>query len=156
MTQEQIKLVLKRMCIDVFGKKAVVAWDIDTMAEQLERYAGQYKVEVRLALAQGILESHFCVNPAASRSRTTHNIFNVGNVDDGGNRYFGDWQGGMAAYFKLMAREYCYRNEGNTVTAEMMVAHDFIRPRGGRYATAPSYTQDIAKIVEKIDKLIGG
>lgn len=156
MTIEQIKHVLKKMCIDIWGKAAVVPWDIEEIAKVLSLRAEQYHVDIRLALAQGILESHFCCNPAATRSRKTKNIFNKGNVDDGRNLFFTSWEAGISAYFLLMAKHYCYRNEGDTVTAEMMIAHDFQRPDGvGRYATAPSYTRDIAAIVKKIDRLIG-
>ena len=153
MSRDKIKKVLQKMCIDIFGKQAIVEWNIDQMAADIETMAQQYKVEAKLCLAQGILESHFCVNPAASRSRKTKNIFNVGNVDDGGNRFFSSYRAGMDVYFRLMAREYCYRNEGDTVTVAMMIRHDFIRPRGGRYATAASYTKDVAVIVARIDKL---
>jgi len=136
-----------------FGKKAVIAFDLDVMAALIHKLCWQWNVDVRLCLAQGILECHFGCNPAAKRSRVTKNIFNVGNVDDGRNRFFMSWEAGLSAYCHLMAREYCYRDEGAVVTPEMMIAHDFTRPKGGRYATAGSYTQDVAKIVAKIDGL---
>lgn len=153
MTVEQIAKVIRELAVKPFGKKAVLAYEVNEMAALIHKLAGQYHVDPRLALAQGILECHFGCNPAASRSRKTKNIYNVGNVDDGRNRFFSSWEDGMRAYFHLMAREYCYRNEGQTVTAEMMIAHDFVRPRGGRYATAQSYTKDIAKLVAKIDQI---
>lgn len=154
MTIEMIKKIIQETCIKPFGKAAVLPWDLDEIANILSLKCEQYHVDPRLALAQGILECHFGVNPAASRSRKTHNIFNVGNVDNGSNRYFSSWETGIGAYCLLMAREYCYRNEGDTVTPEMMIAHDFTRPRGGRYATAPSYTKDIAFIVKRIDAIV--
>lgn len=155
MTVELIKKIIKKTCIDTFGPKAIIPWDLDEIANILALKAEQYHVDLRLALAQGILECHFGCNPEASRSRKTHNIYNVGNVDDGSNRYFSTWETGIGAYFLLMASRYCYRNEGDEVTAEMMIAHDFVRPDGvGRYATAPSYTKDIASIVKKIDAIV--
>jgi len=157
MTWEQVKTVIQRMCLDVYGKKAEIPadWELAAIAQAVAGKAEQYRVEPVLALAQGILESHFGVNPAAVRSRKTRNIYNVGNVDDGGNRFFPSWESGIGAYIHLMAREYLYRNEGDTVTVEMMVKHDFVRPRGGRYATAPNYTKDVVKIAERIRKLVG-
>lgn len=155
MKVEQITKVLTEMAVKPFGKKSNMPYDLDDMAVLINKYCTQYKVDPRLCLAQGILECHFGCNPAAKRSIKTKNIFNVGNVDDGRNRIFASWELGLAAYCHLMAREYCYRIEGETVTAEMMIAHDFVRPRGGRYATAPTYTTNIAKLVAKIDKLIG-
>lgn len=156
MNQTQIKTIIKKLCVDVFGSKAPLsqAPSLDELANILEQKSEQYHVDLRLAIAQGVLECHFGHNPAAARSRKTKNIYNVGNVDDGGNRFFASWEDGISAYFRLMAREYCWRNEGPEVTAEMMIAHDFTRPRGGRYATAPSYTKDIASIVKKIDSLL--
>ncbi len=155
MNAEQIKTVIEKMCIKVFGKTAVIPWEIDEISVLLAAKCAQYKVDPRLALAQGILECHFGCNPQASRSRKTKNIWNVGNVDTGGNWYFSTWEDGMSAYLRVLAREYCWRAEGDTVTPEMLIAHDFTRPRGGRYATAPSYTKDIAAIVKKIDGLTG-
>lgn len=156
MTIEQIISVIEKLCIKPFGKKAVIAWDLPSLAQQLLEKCGIYKVDPRLALAQGILEGHFGCNPAASRSRKTKNLWNVGNVDSGGNWYFQSWGDGMNAYLRVLAREYCWRLEGDTVTPEMMIRHDFTRPRGGRYATAPSYTKDIEGIVKKIDQIIQG
>jgi len=157
MTIEQIKHVLTEMAIKPHGKQAVIPWDIDEISSSLHAHCKSYKVDPRLALAQGILEGHFAAAPKASRSRKTRNIYNVGNTDDGSNKYFLNYSDGIRAYCHLMARSYCYRAEGPIVTPEMMIAHDFLRPDGiGRYATAPSYTKDIASIVKKIDKLIGG
>jgi len=152
MTKEQILKVLKEMALKPWGKKAAAPYDLEEMAELIERVCMQFHVDQRLCLAQGILESHFCCNPNAKRSIVTKNIFNFGNVDDGGNRYFHTWEEGLTAYCRLLAREYCWRNEGNEVTAEMMIVHDFTRPRGRRYATAPNYTTEIAKLVAKVDK----
>lgn len=153
---EQIKRVIQRMCLDMWGKKAVIAadWDLDEIADAVAKYCESCRVEPALCLAQGILEGHFGVAPTAKRTRLTRNIFNVGNVDDGRNRTMVSWAEGIRVYCRLMAREYCYRNEGHTVSVEMMVKHDFVRPRGGRYATAPSYTKDVMGLAEKIRGLL--
>jgi flagellum-specific peptidoglycan hydrolase FlgJ len=155
MTLEQIKLVIQRRCIKAFADP-VIPWDLDQIAAALLSGSEKYHVEVELALAQGILEGHFACNPAAKRSRKTRNIFNVGNVDNGGNRFFNSFEAGIDAYFRLLAREYCWRAEGNTVTVDMMLRHDFTRPRGGRYATAPNYTASIRSIVESIRSMADG
>jgi len=150
--KDAIKKVIQRRCIEAFGKKAVIVWDLDKIAEALVKSAERYKVEIELALAQGILECHFGCNPAAKRSRATKNIYNVGNVDDGRNRFFASYEAGIDVYFRLMAREYRWPGEGEAVSVEMMERHDFRRPRGGRYATAPSYTRDVAKLAREIRK----
>jgi len=150
MNRDDVKRVIQKRCIDAFGKKAVIDWDLDKIAEALLKGAERYKVEPELALAQGILECHFGCNPAAKRSRKTRNIFNVGNVDDGRNRFFASYEAGIDVYFRLMAREYRWPGEGEVVSVEMMERHDFRRPRGGRYATAPSYTRDVVKLAADI------
>lgn len=146
MSIEMIKSVIQKRCISAFGKSAVIPWDLDSIANAIMCGACRHKVQVELALAQGIMECHFGCNPAAKRSRATKNIFNVGNVDDGRNRFFGSYEDGIDAYFRLMSREYRWPGEGDVVSVEMMQKHDFIRPRGGRYATAPSYTRDVVKL----------
>jgi flagellum-specific peptidoglycan hydrolase FlgJ len=154
MNKEQIEFVIREKCLKPFGDAARIAWDIEDIADALLLGSEQYHVDPILALAQGILECHFGYNPAALRSRKTRNIFNVGNVDNGGNRFFKTMQAGIEAYFRLMAREYHWRDEGPSVTLEMMLKHDFRRPRGGRYATSPSYTRNIASIAASITKLL--
>lgn len=155
MTKEQIVKVITELCVKPFGKNAVIATDYNALAEAMVQKAETYKVDPRLCLAQGIAECHYGANPVAKRSRATKNIWNVGNVDDGDNRFFSSFEAGMDAYMRLMSREYRYASEGEIVTPEMMIKHDFIRPRGGRYATAPNYTEVITSVVKKIDKIIG-
>jgi len=153
MNKEMIKKVLQELAVKPFGKKAIIDYDLDEMAYAIERICAQYKIDPRLCLAQGILESHFGCNPEAVRSRKTNNIFNYGNMDDGRNITFKSYEDGLRTYCRMMAMNYCWRNEGTIVTPEMMIKHDFTRPQGGRYATAVNYTKDIAKIVAKIDKI---
>ncbi|HNX38744.1 MAG TPA: hypothetical protein PL124_09690 [Candidatus Cloacimonadota bacterium] len=156
MTKDQIVNVIKELCIKAFGKNAVIDCDFEKLAEAMLTKCAIYRVDPRLCLAQGIAECHFGVNPEARRSRKTRNIWNVGNVDDGGNRFFASYEAGMDVYLRLMSREYRYPAEGNIVTPEMMIRHDFVRPRGGRYATAPSYTKVIEGIVKKVDEGLQG
>lgn len=174
MKLEEIKKVIKKLCLDMMGKQAVKTadWDIDVIAEAVHKYCEAYNIEARLALAQGILECHFGLAPGANRSRKTRNIYNVGNVDDGGNRYFPTYASGIEAYCKLLCREYnwgyydgvkisSYKPSATAqqlnpypITAERMMGHDFCRPKGGRYATDPEYTIKIATILNKIDKAL--
>jgi flagellum-specific peptidoglycan hydrolase FlgJ len=153
MSIEQIKMVLKKKCIDIMGP---APWDIEEIAAAVEELSARYRVDAELALAQGILESHWCCNPQAWRSAKTRNIFNVGNTDSGANIFFESWIAGIDRYFRLMAREYRWPGEGPAVTYEMMERHDFTRPRGGRYATAPNYTRDIGSIVKSIRAMLTG
>ncbi len=154
MTEAQIKGVIIKKCLDLWGSKAVLTrdWDLEKIAAALAENCRKYQVDPRLALAQGIAECHFAVAPGANRSRKTRNIYNVGNVDSGGNRYLQSYEQGIETYCRLIAREYNW--EGGAVTAESLIAHDFRRPRGGRYATDPAYTATIAALVKAIDKAL--
>ncbi|MCX7952652.1 MAG: glucosaminidase domain-containing protein [Deltaproteobacteria bacterium] len=109
--------------------------------EVLLSFCERYNYDPTLLLAQAIAESH-----CGTRGRAvfTKNIFNVGNTDNGQNRYFSSWEEGVVAYLELMKSSY-----GDT--AEEVLASDFRRiDGGGRYATDPAYTQKIYNLVHKI------
>ena len=151
MTQEQIADVIERYCVKQFGKKAVVEYTILDMARAIELWSYVYQVEPALALAQGIVESHFACNPDAKRSRRTRNIWNVGNMDDGRDKPFETYYHGAEAYFKLMDREYRWpADRDGKVSMRTMLENDFCRPKGGRYATAPDYTMLVFTVYNKI------
>jgi len=171
MNKEQVKRIIKKMCLEIWGKTAVKTsdWDIDRIAAAVYCNCEKYGVDMRLALAQGIAECHFAVAPGANRSRKTRNIFNVGNVDSGGNRYMQSYEQGIETYCRLISREYNWSGKmemdpGSSpgrlstgvsiVTAESLIEKDFRRPKGGRYATDPNYTELIKGIVKRIDKAL--
>lgn len=152
---EKVQKIVKHYSIGIWGKKAVILpdWDADEIALAVYNNCNKYKVDMILALAQGVVESHFGVAPTAKRSRRTKNICNVGNVDSGADESQISWNAGILRYCKLMAREYNW-SPGAEVTLQMMLDHDFYRPRGGRYASAPNYTQQVGKVGTRIMKLI--
>ncbi len=154
----QIKKVLNTFTLQIWGNKAVIpgdGWSLDAIASALLKYCEEYKIDIVLALAQGIVECHFGVNPSASRSRKTHNIYNVGNVDSGNNHYFPTWEEGIKRYCQLMHNEYNWHDAPDDyVSLNSMREHDFTRPRGGRYASAPNYTQTVWNIGQQILKLL--
>jgi hypothetical protein len=152
-TPNQIAEILKKHCRDQFGDKAVVEYDIQSMAKDIGYYCVLYNVELGLCLAQGIVESHWGMNPDAKRSRRTKNIFNVGNTDNGSDRGFATYSAGVERYCKLMDREYRWpADHGGEVRMITLAANDFQRPRGGRYASAPNYTQMVYAVYRKIMK----
>lgn len=154
----QIKKVLHIFTLQMWGNKAVIpgnGWSLDALASALFQYCEEYKIDIVLALAQGIVECHFGVNPSAVRSRKTCNIYNVGNVDSGANHYFSSWEAGIRRYCQLLHTEYNWHDApGNYVTLATMQKHDFTRPKGGRYATAPNYTQTVWEIGVQVLKLL--
>ena len=154
-TKEDVKYVITELAIKPFGGKAVVGWDLDDISNTILAASNQYKVDPRLALAQGIIEGHFGANPDAGRSRRTKNFYNIGNVDGGRNKNFSSYSDGIREYAKLMNQEYNWGGEGSWVTPEMMIEKNFTRSSGeGRYAAAPNYTNVIQEIVKKVDKTL--
>lgn len=154
-TLEEITSIVKHYSIETWHHHAVLApdWDVQEIAACIYFSCLKYDVDPLLALAQGIVESHFGVAPSAKRSRRTKNIYNVGNVDSGADEHHPSWGAGIQRYCSLMAGEYNWNPPG-PVTLEMMLSHDFRRPRGGRYASAPKYTKDISNIASKILRYI--
>lgn len=151
-TKEDVKYIITELAVKPFGGKAIVGWNLDDISDTIVAASNQYKVDPRLALAQGIQEGHFGANPDAKRSRRTRNLYNVGNVDGGGDKYFSSYSDGIREYAKTMNREYNWGNEDSWVTPEMMIDNDFYRSSGqGRYASAPNYTNAIREIVRRID-----
>lgn len=153
-TKEDVKYVITELAFKPFGGKAVVGvgWNLDEIADTILTASNQYKVDPRLFLAQGIIESHFGANPEAGRSRRTKNIYNVGAVDGGRNNYYSSYTDGIRDYARLMNQEYNWGGEGSWVTPEMMIEKNFTRSSGqGRYATAPNYTNVIQEIVKRVD-----
>ena len=156
-TKEDVKYVITELAFKPFGGKAVVGvgWNLDEIADTILTASNQYKVDPRLFLAQGIIESHFGANPDAGRSRRTKNIYNVGNVAGGRDNYYSSYTDGIRDYARLMNQEYNWGGEGSWVTPEMMIEKNFTRSSGqGRYATAPNYTNVIQQIVKRVDKTL--
>ncbi|MDD3535385.1 MAG: glucosaminidase domain-containing protein [Candidatus Cloacimonetes bacterium] len=153
-----IRYVLQRQCIDAMGAYNVPSgWEKSSIARKLRDACIMHKVDPVLALAQGIMESHFAVNPYARRSRKHKNIFNWLNTDDGKNHTFASFEDGIEQYCKTMSREYYWADDPDKglpgwVTLEMMLRHDFTRPKGGRYASAWEYTMKIRKLSATIKK----
>jgi len=151
-TLDIVKAIIQHYTTDTWGKKAVIPaapWSIENIATWIIHYANLWSIDILLPLAQGVLECHFGVNPAAKRSRNTMNIYNVGNVDTGANETQSGWEAGINRYCQLLRMEYNWK-EDPFITVESMVKHDFHRPRGGRYASAPSYTTDVQSIANHI------
>ena len=156
-TKEDVKYVITELAFAPFGGKAVVGvdWNLDEIADTILTASNEYKVDPRLALAQGILEGHFGANPDAGRSRRTRNLYNVGNVDGGRDNYYSSYTDGIRDYARLMNQEYNWGGEGSWVTPEMMIEKNFTRSSGqGRYARDPNYTNVIQEILKKVDKTL--
>lgn len=104
---------------------------------------GKY-VPPELALAQLTLEGGIG-SASNSRPNKTNNPFNVGNVDNGKNKYFPSIDAGVDAYYDLIARRYLVKGR----TAANLV-QDFVNNDGNRYATAGIYERGLRSLIKTI------
>lgn len=158
-----IAYAIQATCIAPMGQKNIPeGWNLSSIALSVFNNCKKYKIEPSLCLAQGVAESHFAISPLAGRARRNKNIFNWLNTDDGKDHAFKSFEEGIEQYCKTMSREYLWKGERSYdnpsfdgwVTMEMMERHNFQRPIGGRYATAPNYTGYVRSINDRVRKLI--
>lgn len=104
----------------------------------------------QLALAQLTMEGGLSKDPQAKPIRTK-NPFNVGNVDSGAVVNHTDWQSGINAYFKTMAKNYVVPSQGKTATS---LLKKFVNVNNNRYASAPNYEKAITSTITNINKTL--
>lgn len=135
----------ERINVELFDK-VMRKWTRDGVAPPISAqtflaYCQEYQMDPTLALAMAALESN--VGTAPGRPRITKNMFNVGNVDNGSNRYMKTWEQGFRSYLDLMTSSYGRRMEE--------IRPHFERKDGqGRYCPAPTYYKEIKSIVDSI------
>lgn len=154
---DKVVVIINHYTKGIWGERGVyppLPWSVLNLATWIVNASEKYSVELGLMLAQAVVECHFGTNPLAKRSRRTKNIYNVGNVDSGADESQKTWQAGIERYARLLHNEYLWKDEGDIVTMAMMYLHDFNRPRGGRYATAPDYTKQVFYTYKKIVKML--
>ena len=110
----------------------------------------QYNVYVpyELAIAQMTLEGGIGNSNKASRPIITKNPFNVGNTDNGKNKYFENVQDSINNYYKLMATKYLNKKSPDELL------NNFVDNAGHRYAQLPGYENRIKNLIGKIKKNI--
>jgi peptidoglycan hydrolase-like protein with peptidoglycan-binding domain len=105
-------------------------------------------VPAELALSQMVLEGGIGNGDVTSRPIRTKNPFNVGNVDNGKNQYFGNVQSAINMYYDLIAKNYL--GKGKTATD---LTKNFVNKDGNRYASASSYEQKLNQLVGQVNKV---
>ena len=110
---------------------------------------GSY-IPPQLALAQLTMEGGLSKNSQAKPIRTK-NPFNVGNTDSGAVVNHTDWQSGINAYFKTMAKSYVVPSKGKTATS---LLKKFVNVNNNRYASAANYEKSITSTINNINKTL--
>jgi hypothetical protein len=96
------------------------------------------------------MEGGLSKDPKAKPIRTK-NPFNVGNVDSGAVVKHNDWQSGINAYFKTMAKSYIVPSQNKTASG---LLNRFVNIRNQRYASAPNYEKAITSTINSINKTL--
>lgn len=112
----------------------------------------EYNVDLRLALVQGHVESHFATKGTAAR---TYSIFNVGAFDghsaekqkkNGYGYKHPDYS--VEPYLKLLTADYLV--DGKT---ELDLLNKFVNKNGKRYASSTTYESMLKDRWDKIDEV---
>ena len=129
-----------------------VAPNADIDALNLIDLCGEYNVDLRLALAQGHVESHFGTKGTAAR---TNSIFNVGAYDgysaekqikNGHGYKHPDYS--VEPYLKLLTAKYLV--DGKT---EEDLLENFVDMHGHRYASCTTYESMLKSKWDKMDSI---
>ena len=119
----------------------------------------EYKVDIKLALAQGHQESHFGTQGLAAK---TNSVWNVGAFDSlsyseiGKKHIFSNPNESIDRYLELLTTAYLFGNK-----TEQDLLKSFVSKDGKRYASSPTYEASISHKYEdirnntKIDSLQG-
>jgi len=110
---------------------------------------GSY-IPPQLALAQLTMEGGLSKDPKVKPIRTK-NPFNVGNVDSGAVVKHNNWQSGIDAYFKTMAKNYIVPSQNKTAPG---LLKKFVNVNNQRYASAPDYEKKITSTITNINKTV--
>ncbi len=103
-----------------------------------------------LALAQLVWEGGIGNPDPESRTNRTNNPFNLGNDDEGNDRYFRTPKEGVDLYFKVMAKDYLRVR----TPEELMQRGGFLNFEGLRYASATNYEKELKATARSIKRKI--
>ena len=121
------------------------------IAKYYQQKTGKY-LPWELAMAQATLEGGLSktgkyADGKITRPIYTKNPFNIGNVDNGENRYFPTLADGVIAYYDKMSKTYLKKRTAE----ELLQDGNFKNSDDNRYATATGYESGLRKLISKID-----
>jgi hypothetical protein len=140
------------LAIEVDKYINTVAPNADIDALNLIDLCGEYNVDLRLALAQGHVESHFGTKGTAAR---TNSIFNVGAYDgysaakqimNGYGYKHPDYS--VEPYLRLLTTRYLVDG-----TTEEDLLENFVDSAGHRYASCTTYESMLKSKWDKMDSI---
>ena len=126
-------------------------------AEQLMLSSKTTGTPILPYLVMAVSESHF---GTAGRAAYTKNVYNVGNVDNGSNKFQGTWQAGLDNFGSLMAKSYLKPDELNgqpnsDKAMKGFIQRDFRRiSDNARYMTDPTAQSKIIGLTRDISKML--
>jgi hypothetical protein len=126
-------------------------------AEQLMLSSKTTGTPILAYLVMAVSESHF---GTAGRAAYTKNVYNVGNVDNGSNKFHGTWQAGLDNFGSLMAKSYLKPDELNgqpnsDKAMKGFIQRDFRRiSDNARYMTDPTAQSKIIGLTRDISKML--
>lgn len=112
-------------------------------AEKYVDISFEYDLNLLLMLSQAHIESHF---GTMGRAKRTHNIYNIGNTDDGLHTHMNskDIHTSIYLYADLMKSRYLKNKSYETLLL------NFVCSKGYRFASAEDYEYKVSNQISKI------
>jgi len=140
-TEELINQKLIKTIHDYIEKYSVGKSQLN--AQIIINKCDEYKVDLKIVLAQAQLESHFGTR---GRAVKTHSVFNVGALDNGKTlNFYDDPNHSIEPYIRLLKTKYLVNK-----TEKDLLYGNFIDITGKRYATSKQYERELLKIISNI------
>lgn len=147
------ELQIQEMELEYWRTKAVIVDEIRDFMNQVPyhnispilvlKYADKHNVDLRLFLAQGLVESHYGTKGLA---RKTNSVCNVGAWDDGTITHKYDHPNeSIEPYYKLLVKRYLVDK------TEIDLLQNFVDKDGNRYASYPYYEADLTIVMNRIN-----
>lgn len=121
--------------------------------EKLVKECLKYNFNIKFALAQGLLESHYGTKGSA---RKTNSVWNVGAYDNGAlMSWYKDPNESINPYIELVCNRYLMKSDSiddnDKDFIDLLKDKGYINDIGKRYASAKKYEEKLRKLMIKVD-----